>query len=361
MKRLKNLLITLLTRRLVIDFDKNEFVYENLPWKKLKNWFLDELSWVFKTSKAWAYPTLIQIEPTNVCNLRCPLCHVVTDNKPRGFMEFKRFKQVMDEIGDYLLFLHFWGWGEPFLSPDFLKMVRYAKKKGIKIISSTNGHFFRNNEDIDDLIDSGLDVLIFAIDGLDRETYDKYRKKGDFDRAVSNLRRLLRRRNELNASTPVVNLRMLVTRDNEKQVVSMKKFAEEKGVDIFTLKTLCSFDNETTARQILPENPDYRRFEYDASGNPIRIKNRCRKPWNHPVIYRDGIVVPCDYHTGDEFSLGNAFNGNQSNFSRVWFGEAYRSFRARFREKQLKGLRCDSCALNYAYVDRCVSHAFKIH
>ncbi len=54
-------------------------------------------------------------------------------------------------------------------------MARYAHDRGIKIINSTNAHFFQNRENIDRLIDSRLDVLIIALDGVDPDTYEQYR------------------------------------------------------------------------------------------------------------------------------------------------------------------------------------------
>lgn len=276
-------------------------------------------------------------------------------------MKFEDFKKILDEVGDYILFLHFWGWGEPFMNKDFYSMVTYAKNKGIQIISSTNGHFFQNRMNIDRLIDSGLHVLIVALDGLDAETYEKYRQKGDFERVVTGIERLIKRRNERGAVYPRINLRMLVTRDNENQIEQMKQFAQVLGVDIFSLKTLCSFDNEAKWKTLLPRNSAYRRFRYNDQGNPIRIENPCKKPWNHPTIYRDGTVVPCDYHTGEEFSLGNIFATEGTTFRDVWFGDSYRNFRKNFHKKLRSGLRCDSCSLNYADVDRCVSHAFRIN
>jgi hypothetical protein len=51
----------------------------------------------------------------------------------------------------------------------------------------------------------------------------------------------------------------------------------------------------------------------------------------------------CDYHMGNELSLGNLFDRDgRANFGKIWFGQDFR------------------CALNYAGVDRCVSHAFAI-
>ncbi|MGR3319836.1 MAG: radical SAM/SPASM domain-containing protein [Candidatus Anammoxibacter sp.] len=360
MKKVLNILHALATRRLVITFDKVDFTYTHLSWKRLKNWLLTELSYSLKSRISWVYPTHLQVEPSNVCNLRCPLCHIVTDNKPRGLLNIANFKKLIDEVGDYLLFLHFWGWGEPFLNKDFFSMIRYAKNKGIKIITSTNGHFFDNDENVDNLIDSGLDVLIFALDGVDKETYEKYRQKGDFDKAMSGLRLILHRRKKRGKSLPRINLRMLVTRDNEDQISQMNSLAQEIGVDIMTLKTLCSFDNETKWESLVPCNKEYRRFEYDDEGQPIRIKNPCKKPWNHPTVYRDGTVVPCDYYTGEEFSLGNAFADDRQGFRSVWFGKEFQEFRDRFVQREYTGLRCGECSLNYANVDRCVSHAFAI-
>ena len=358
MNRTTQLFDAFARRRLTITFDKVGFTHTRLTWKRIQNWFLAEFSYLLKCSGVWAYPTHLQIEPSNMCNLRCPLCHVVTDNKPKGLLKIDDFKKIIDEIGDYLLFLHFWGWGEPFLNKDVFSMIRYAKDKGIQIISSTNGHFFDDLDNIDGLINSGLDVLIFAIDGINAETYEKYRHKGDFERALRGLRFLVGRRKERGMDQPRVNLRMLVTKDNESQISEMKNLGKELGVDIFSLKTMYSFDNPCEGESLIPSNREYRRFQYDEMGKPIRIKNPCKKPWNHPTIYRDGTVVPCDYYTGEEFSLGNVFGSGRKGFRAVWFGERFQEFRKRFISHNRVGLRCDDCALNYADVDRCVSHAY---
>ena len=98
MKKVLKTLETFATRRLVLTFDKVDFTYTHLSWKRLSNWFLTELSYVLRSDRAWAYPTHLQIEPSNKCNLRCPLCHVVTDNKPRGFLKLDDFKKLIDEV-----------------------------------------------------------------------------------------------------------------------------------------------------------------------------------------------------------------------------------------------------------------------
>jgi len=79
MNKIWKTLRTLATRRLVFTFDKIEFTIDGMPRKRLFNWLAAELTSVFKTQKALAYPTHLQIEPTTNCNLECPLCNVLTD------------------------------------------------------------------------------------------------------------------------------------------------------------------------------------------------------------------------------------------------------------------------------------------
>ena len=357
MKNLRFNLNMLKTQNAVLTFDKVTFDYRNLSPKRLWAWMAAEVAYATKSPFVFAAPPLIQIEPANVCNLRCPLCHVVTDDKPGGFLSYENYKKIIDDVGDQVFILQLWGWGEPFLNRDIYPMIKYAKNRGIRIITSTNGHFFDDDANIDLLIDSGLDAIIFAVDGLDAETYEKYRHRGDFDRVMGNLRRLVRRKRERGVSHPRVNLRMLVTRENEFQVPDMIAFARNIGADIFSLKTLNFFDNYEDWKKILPRNTDYRRFSHDSDDNPIRIPNPCKKLWNHPVIYRDGAVVPCDYHTGKKGALCNIFEDSKR-FKSVWSGGQFRELRRRFTKGNVINHRCNKCSLNYADNDRCVSHAF---
>lgn len=180
-----------------------------------------------------------------------------------------------------------------------------------------------------------------------------------FDKVLRGMKRLLERRRQLRAATPVVNLRMLVTRGNEEQVPRMRRIARDAGADLFTVKTLCSFDNQAEGNTFLPCRLEYRRFEYDEKGLPEKISNPCKKLWNHPTVYCDGRLVPCDYHARDEFTLGNIFSGEAGAFTSAWFGRNFTRLRERFVSGDRSGLRCGTCSLNYADVDRCTSHALR--
>ena len=345
------------TRRLVLEFDKIPFYFKDLSWKRLINWFLAESACRLNLPFALAYPTLFQIEPTNLCNLRCPICYTISDNRPRDSMTFDEFKRLIDEIGDYTLLLQLWGWGEPFINKDFCRMIRYAKATGMKIITSTNGHFFESEHDVDELIDSGLDVLMFSLDGLNAATYEKYRRRGDFDQVMTALKRLTQRKRQRNATFPLINLRMVVTRDNEGQADQMKRLGDEVGADVLTFKTLWNIDRNADIKTLLPENPEYRRAQYKQDGEAIRIPNSCRRFWNNPVVYRDGTVVPCYFHSS-EYSLGNVFSEGSHGIRRVWFGRMYNKLRLQFVRKQLVDSPCSNCVLNFAEVDNFASHAF---
>ncbi|MBN2354807.1 radical SAM protein [candidate division KSB1 bacterium] len=359
MNNLAIALRALLLRKTTVTFDKVAFEFNHLSGKRLFTLISNGLANALRLNRVWTPPTILQIEPGNICNLRCPVCHVVTDRQSRGFMDFNHYKKLIDEVGERVFLIHFWGWGEPFMHPNVYDMIRYGKSRGLQFISSTNGHFFEQGDHADRLIESQLDVLIFALDGIDAATYEKYRHRGDFDRALRGLNKLLQRKKELGATLPRINLRMLVTRDNETQVEAMKALAQKLGVDCFTLKTMYSFDNEKDGRCLVPKKPEYRRMTYDKDGNPIRITNTCKKLWNHPVVYWDGEVVLCDYYNKNELTLGNVFQ-NGTSLTDVWYGAGMRRLRSRFRRGEIDDFRCGHCVMNYAGVDRCVSHIFQV-
>lgn len=70
-----------------------------------------------------------------------------------------------------------WSWGEPLLNPEIYRMIKYCEERNILSVTSTNLNKF-SRENARDLVESGLDALIIALDGIAEETYSKYRIGG---------------------------------------------------------------------------------------------------------------------------------------------------------------------------------------
>jgi MoaA/NifB/PqqE/SkfB family radical SAM enzyme len=77
--------------------------------------------------------------------------------------------------------IDFQGHGEPTLNPDVWNMIRLATSLFPKSYSSMCTH--ANLDFTDDMVDAGLNQIIYAIDGIDQESYAPYRVHGDFDKA----------------------------------------------------------------------------------------------------------------------------------------------------------------------------------
>ena len=91
------------------------------------------------------------------------------------------FTKTIDDIHKELLYLIFYFQGEPYLNPDFLKMVKYASDKNIYTATSTNAHYL-NDEAAKKTVESGLDRLIISIDGTTQEVYQQYRVGGNLEK-----------------------------------------------------------------------------------------------------------------------------------------------------------------------------------
>jgi radical SAM protein with 4Fe4S-binding SPASM domain len=347
---------TLVRRRVVIFCDAIPYCFENVSYRKIFNWLAVELSVLSKPLKPWGWPTHLQVEPTNSCNLRCALCPVSGEmQRPRGFMDLDLFRQTMDEIGRHVFLILLWDWGEPFLHPSIFEMISYAKTKGIKVVSSTNGHLFAGQEMADKVIRSGLDTLIFAVDGMTQETYATYRRKGDLETVLDGIRCVVRRKRFLGSETPLVNLRFLVMKHNEREIPRLKDFARSLGVDVLTLKTVNPCINDTYGEKknatgkesdLLPSDSRYRRFHYEPDGRRLirRKVNACKNPWNAATIHWNGKVCSCSNDYDERYPLGDL---KASGFKDIWFGALYQDMRRRLRANDKDHYFCYECS--YAY------------
>jgi len=298
-------------------------------------------------------PVSAFIEPTNVCNLRCPLCACGTGvfTRPRGRMSYMAFRRIIDSLPSSVRELYLWGQGEPFMAPGFLDMVRYASSRGFRTVTSTNGHFL---DEPDIIIDSGLDVLIVSVDGTDAGTYESYRRGGDFEKVVEGISRLSEAIKKKGRG-PVVELQCIATRDTVSGLVGFESFAASLGVRHAVVKTVQAASMENGG-SFLPEDMDLTRYRRNGKGGlePERrfpLGNRCLRIYYSLQIDWQGNVLPCCFDKDSEFVMGNVFNDTVGT---IWNSPEFRSFRRTLAIKGRVFPMCRDCTegLKRKYVRR---------
>ena len=275
----------------------------------------------------WGTPAVLTIEPTNTCNLRCPLCTTGSGEMTRdnGQMSLDTFQNILDKMGEDIFFLLLYHQGEPYINKHFLKFVELAKAKNIYCTTSTNAHFITDDV-IHATIDSGLDSMIVSLDGVTQETYAKYRVKGNINKVVPTLKRFMEIKRERRSKTPLIALQFLVMKHNEHELPAVRKLAKELKVDRLLIKNI-EVRSLEEAKTWLPLNDKYRR--YDFSGQTYEVKNNqkksCPRPWLSTLINWDGSVVPCCFDKNARYEMGN-INADYS-FQEIWKNASYTDFR----------------------------------
>ncbi len=320
-----------------------------LTIKRIANASKCFLSYLLKKPKVAGYPPILMIEPTNYCNLQCPLCPTGNGSlkAPRGFMKFEDYKKVIDECGDYLLNLTLWNFGESFLNKEVYNMLDYAKKKNIFIRISTNGHLFNNKEHIKRLVKSRIDNLIISLDGASQETFSKYRKNGNFSQVINNVKEIIKEKNIQKSRYPLIEIQFIIMKHNEHEIPKMKELAKEIGADKLTFKTL-SFGidqalNDRKIEEFMPKDEKYSRYNKKDGKieQKAEIKNKCQWLWIASVINWDGSMSPCCYDPNRKISLGNVFK--KESFMKIWNNEEYQKLRQKVLENKKSIDICEKC------------------
>lgn len=354
---LRNTVNLALRRQLVFQFDRIPLRAENLSADKVKNLFRIGLNRLFPLAKVRGYPYMAHISPAGLCNLKCAICPV-HDEGTRGkeLLPFETFKKFIDETGDYLIYIILWSWGEPLLNPEFCRMTDYARKKNILTVSSTNLNRL-SREEAGRLVNSGPDALIVALDGVTEETYSRLRAGGSAARVIENTRMLLEERERAGSRNPFVNLRMVVSKENEPEVEAFKALASALGVDMVSIKAFSTrqkgYADPELDKKYAPETERYRMYRYLPGFLPDRKKRKynCKFPWTKPTLFADGEVLACEFDFRYECSFGNI---NRQSFRDIWFGPKAGEFRKQFMADRDSIHFCRDCVFDYTRIPGCV-------
>lgn len=318
-------------------------IYRQIAWRKAVH-IIENLAACLLRKPPPHYPPVIQVDITNMCNLRCPGC--LTGQKvyptPPGMMDLGRFNACIDEVKADTAIAILYNSGEPMLHPELVEMVTCLTKNRIASIVSTNGHFLASEKKAEQLVRAGLSLLIVSLSGATQETYEQYHRGGHLDQVIEGIQRISEAKKKLNRRTPLIMLRLLIMDHNKHELGDMKKLAKHLACDTIDIRyakwQLKTLNRKTSAAFPQSFTPEYRR-------NKI-----CLWPWLISVINWNGDVVPCCFYHLDLPKMGNAFRPEK--LRGAWWGGAYTAFRGKMRNGQHAIALCRGCPAETGFQTR---------
>ncbi len=278
------------------------------------------------------------IEPTVRCNLNCITCSEVTRGRTKKDMSFSEFKSILDQF-PYAIKLALQGVGEPLLNRDLFRMIRLAKERKIYVYFNSNGTLL-DEENSNWLIQSGLDLINFSIDGGTKEVYEKIRRGASFEE----FRRRVKRFMEIKGAHPLpeVHAWFVLNQYNREDILPTLRFIRDLGISKLNIQRMHTWgrkdkrdvvnDDEFLKLKGIKEEVTIASEEIGISvewlwdiedKKPIR---RCQAPWYTTYITVEGYVTPCCVH-GSDPQLIRFGQLKENSFKEIWNGKEYQEFR----------------------------------
>lgn len=319
--------------------------------KKLSNLIRVELERKSGALSVKGFPYIIIIDPINFCNLKCPLCPTGLREKEisRERISLPAFKSFVDQFKAYAYEVILHNWGEPFMNKEILSMIRYCSDQNIGTNLSSNMNVMPFSGE--DVVKSGLEYLIISLDGTDQETYQVYRKGGDIQKVLFNLKAVTSAKKKLKSRTPVIEWQFIVMKHNQHQVDAAKKFSRELDIDLLRFIPVgLPFDarnKKELAREWYPDITLKNGKSYvEDRFLQKKLQGGCFYLYRSATVTAAGKLAPCCvvWKDGDEFGDMTA-----ENFCDIWNNDFYKSARSLFSKQQkpdnAKTTCCERCPI----------------
>ena len=326
---------------------------------------------------------VLQIEPTDMCNLRCSMCvpHFeqwdTIHGIPKGYLDVSLWESIVDGfLRDKLCFDHiiFQWLGDPLVHPHIMELISIAAFKlsrSVQYLRMDTNAILLTTDKIESLclIASNSSVPILLVCSVDAHTPEVYKQVKGADKLLlvrKNIQHLLKERAR-HGSSCLLNIQI--------QFVVQKENAHESHSFLYYWKHLFDiwggfwhdelmfkrlsvgggaegqaaadqiYENNIIQSGIVPkklENLHILCWEQrpwqndDAHHTPRRA---CPGLWMTPVIRHDGSLIMCCADLQGENTLGSL---RRNTFSQLWFGEKAKKLRQEHLVSKFSGV-CQRC------------------
>lgn len=291
------------------------------------------------------FPAVIRIEPAAACNLACSHCPTGTIKLKRGIMSPETFALALKNLEvhkDRIRVVVLYHGGEPLLNKQFSEMVRSVKALGIPLVKTVSNGMLLSSELMTEIVESGLDVIEFSLDGENADENNFVRRNCEFDQVVTNVKELIRIRNSLNSASPKVFISTTQFM-SEPATSSKSKHAEPPRYLVEAFKDQYPADIAGFKPTIAMRWPHMEVDEavYDLYVDPDQTEdaNRCSLTDETITVRWNGDVVPCCFDLTSQCITGNI---HQASLEEIWNNQNYLHLRESIDTRNFNSL-CGNC------------------
>ena len=309
------------------DMNKNEFNF--LKWKysrylfflkyatavKFINLLQCFFSWLRNKETISTYPAFLRVEISRWCTVNCIYCN---EPKEKIFYPFELFEQLVNSLKKHLLVVSLYEIGEPLENRYIIKYIKCANTNNIGTIICTNLSIEKDDSFWKELVASGLDKIVVAIDGISDDIYNAYRTNGNLQLVFSNLKKIIHYK-KLLRSTLRIEWQMIDFDWNKSEQLSARRLSNQLGCDEFRII------------------PNAYRKRFWSESKYVRKKN-CIHPYFTFLVNAYNKVRPCPVVYNVDVTIGDL---NTESFDEIWNGAEIRKTRSKKKIQYRNG--CKTC------------------
>lgn len=274
-------------------------------------------------------PSVLHVELNNTCNLNCKMCPREHLTRSPQNMNFELYKKIVSEVAELgIPHVRLFLFGEPLLYPKLIDAIRFAKNAGIKYVDFNTNANLLSQEMAHKIADSGLDEIVFSVDGFSKETYESIRIKGNYDKCIKNIEYFLGLLKEENIK--MTTLIQTINFDAIKDEIERYKLFWKDKVNLVSIAEL---------------NPVHGLVkEVDYSGCKRVI---CNEAFYKMVVLSNGIVTTCCDDFNGELALGDI---HKNTIEEIWNGAKWKKLRTDFTKLNYSEYKiCEKCIMSYKH------------
>jgi len=315
----------------------------------------------FSTIDSTTVPSLVYLNVTNKCNMRCPYCYMSSDSYyPAKDMDYYQLKEIIKEIYKLNPEAHLViSGGEPLIRDDIFKIIAYSSQLGLSSTLITNGSLI-SRENVKHL--KNLYRVQVSLDGSSPDIHEKTRMNFT---GVWNGIQLLVENNIRTVVSPTINsfnyadIPILTNKCRQAGieisyclVEPVGRASENHNLTVSPREVYDLFTNLN--KEELPGGLKINDLDFASQYSRHHKSKNCGMGKGTISIASNGDVFPCHTLHRAELKMGNLRESSLKNILRSEIVD-----KVRVDVDEIEG--CKECHYRYLCGNGCRSHAYWKH